>query len=96
MPSFAQIIVWVVVGLIGGSLASRLVTWDRVGFGRWTNLAVGLLGALIGGALFRLFGLWPQLDLITISLRDIVAAVIGSLIVVLIWALYVQYSRRSA
>ena len=96
MPSFAQIIVWVVVGLIGGSLASRLVTWDRVGFGRWTNLAVGLLGALIGGALFRLFRLWPQLDLITISLRDIVAAVIGSLIVVLIWALYVQYSRRSA
>ena len=96
MPSSAQIIVWVVVGLIGGSLASRLVTWDRVGFGRWTNLAVGLLGAMIGGALFRLFGLWPQLDLITISLRDIVAAVIGSLIVVLIWALYVQYSRRSA
>ena len=95
MPSFAQTIVWVVVGLIGGSLASRLVTWDKVGFGRWTNLGIGLLGALIGGALFRLLGLWPQLDLITISLRDIVAAVIGSLIILLVWALYTRYARSS-
>lgn len=93
MPAFAQLVVWVVVGLIGGSLASRIVTWDKVGYGRWTNLGVGLIGALIGGLLFRLLDLWPQLELITISLRDIVAAVIGSLIVLLVWTLYARYSR---
>ena len=96
MPEFAQIVVWIVVGLIGGSLASRIVTMDKVGYGRWTNLGIGLLGALIGGALFRLLGLWPQLDLITISLRDIIAAIIGSLIVLLIWALYKRYGRPAA
>ncbi len=81
MPSFYQVIVWIVVGLIGGALAGRLVTWDSTGFGRWRNLGLGLAGALVGGFLFWLFGLFPELDRIAVSLRDIVAAVIGSLIV---------------
>ena len=81
MPSVDQLIVWVVVGLLGGSLAGLLITWDREGFGFLRNLGVGLAGALVGGLLFRLFGILPSLDKIAISLRDIVAAVIGSLIV---------------
>lgn len=86
MPSVDQLIVWIVVGLIGGSLAGLLTTWDRGGFGHLRNLALGLVGALVGGLLFRLLGLFPQLDRIAISLRDVVAAVIGSLIVlVLLW-----------
>jgi hypothetical protein len=36
--------------------------------------------------LFRIFGFLPTLDKITISLRDIVAAIVGSLIVlVALW-----------
>lgn len=81
MPSVDQLIVWVVVGLIGGGLASRIITWDREGFGLFRNLALGLAGALIGGLLFRLFGWLPNLDKIAVSLRDIVSAVVGSLIV---------------
>ncbi len=80
MPSFAQMIVWIVVGLIGGGLASRLITWDREGFGTFRNLGLGLVGALIGGLLFRSFNLLPGLDRVSVSLRDIVAAVVGSLI----------------
>jgi uncharacterized membrane protein YeaQ/YmgE (transglycosylase-associated protein family) len=86
VPSFAQIIVWIVIGLIGGGLASRLITWDREGFGIFRNLGLGLVGALIGGFLFRLFNLYPGLDKIAVSLRDIVAAVAGSLIILVgIW-----------
>jgi uncharacterized membrane protein YeaQ/YmgE (transglycosylase-associated protein family) len=81
MPSVDQFIVWIVVGLIAGGLASRVVTWDAKGFGRLRNLGLGLAGALIGGLLFRLFGLFPGLDRISVSLRDIVAAVVGALIV---------------
>lgn len=81
MPSTVQLLVWIIVGLLGGSLAGVLVTWERGGFGVVRNLGIGLIGALIGGFLFRLFGLFSGLDKLTISLRDVVAAVIGSLLV---------------
>jgi uncharacterized membrane protein YeaQ/YmgE (transglycosylase-associated protein family) len=73
MPSVDQLIVWIVVGLLGGSLAGLLITWDREGFGVLRNLGVGLVGAIVGGLLFRLFGLLPGLEKIAISLRDVVA-----------------------
>ena len=48
---------------------------------------MGLIGAFVGGLLFRLFGLFPGLDQIAISLRDLVAACAGSLLVLLaLWA----------
>ncbi|WP_262299907.1 GlsB/YeaQ/YmgE family stress response membrane protein [Microvirga sesbaniae] len=86
MPSLAQVIVWVIVGLIGGSLAGLIVTWKRRGFGFLQNLGIGLVGALVGGLLFRLLGLFPRLDAVTISLRDVVAACAGTLLVlVVLW-----------
>jgi len=48
--TFAQIIVWLIVGLLGGTLAGVVVRWQRKGFGWWTNLGIGLVGALVGGA----------------------------------------------
>jgi uncharacterized membrane protein YeaQ/YmgE (transglycosylase-associated protein family) len=81
MPSIDQLIVWIVVGLLGGGLAGALMTWERGGFGLLRNLALGLAGALVGGLLFRVFGIWPALDKIAISLRDVVAAFVGSLVV---------------
>ena len=83
MPSFGQVVVWILIGLIGGGLAGLLTTWEKGGYGWVRNLGLGLAGALIGGVLFRLLGLFPQLDKYTISLRDIVAAVAGSLLVLL-------------
>lgn len=82
--SIAQIVVWAIVGLIAGSLVGFVVKGDRKGFGLWSNLSIGLAGALIGGLLFRLLGLFPGLDQVTISLRDVTAAVIGSLLVLAI------------
>ena len=81
MFSVDQVIVWIVVGLLGGGIAGALMTRKRGGFGLWKNLALGLTGAIIGGLLFRIFGIWPGLDKIAISLRDIVSAVVGSLLV---------------
>jgi uncharacterized membrane protein YeaQ/YmgE (transglycosylase-associated protein family) len=74
---------WIIIGLIGGSLTGLLAKRDREGFGMMTNLGLGLAGAFVGGLLFRLFGLLPDLDRISISLRDVVAAVIGSLLVLI-------------
>jgi uncharacterized membrane protein YeaQ/YmgE (transglycosylase-associated protein family) len=86
MPSINQIVVWIIIGLLGGSLAGPIITRERKGFGILRNLGVGLVGALVGGLVFRLFGIFPGLDKIAISLRDVVAALIGSLLVLaLIW-----------
>jgi uncharacterized membrane protein YeaQ/YmgE (transglycosylase-associated protein family) len=79
--SFAQIVVWIIVGLLSGSLIGLIVKRERKGFGMAANLALGLAGALVGGMVFRLFGLFPELDNISISLRDITAAVFGALLV---------------
>ena len=81
MLSFDHLIVWIVVGLIGGGLAGALTTWERGGFGLFRNLGLGLVGALVGGLFFRVFGIWPGLDKIAISLRDVIAAFVGSLVV---------------
>jgi len=81
MPSLAQLIVWIVMGLVGGSLAGLIITRERKGFGLVRNMGLGLAGAIVGGLLFRLLGLLPGLDQIAISLRDVVAAFAGSLIV---------------
>jgi uncharacterized membrane protein YeaQ/YmgE (transglycosylase-associated protein family) len=93
MPSLDQFVVWIVVGLIGGSLAGLLITWERKGFGLLRNLAVGLVGALVGGFIFRMLGLLPGLDKYAISLRDVVAAVIGSLLVLIGLWLWQRYTK---
>jgi len=50
-----QIIVWIIVGGFAGTVAGRLVTWRKEGLGRWTNFLVGIVGAFIGGEVFKLF-----------------------------------------
>lgn len=83
---FEQLIVWLIVGLVGGSLAAVVVKRERKGFGVILNLGLGLAGAVVGGLVFRLFGLFPDLDKISISFRDVVSATLGSvLVLVILW-----------
>ena len=80
----SQIIVWLVVGAISGTLAGAVAKRSKQGYGRFTNIGIGLVGALIGGLLFRLFNLNLGLGSISVSLEDIVAAFVGSLLFLLI------------
>jgi uncharacterized membrane protein YeaQ/YmgE (transglycosylase-associated protein family) len=90
--SLSQIVVWLIVGALGGTLAGALVRWQREGFGWWTNLGIGLVGAVVGGLLFRLFGILPSLESISISLRDVVSAFTGSILFLIgLWL----WQRRS-
>jgi uncharacterized membrane protein YeaQ/YmgE (transglycosylase-associated protein family) len=87
MFSLDRVVVWLIIGLLGGSLAGLLIKRERTGFGILRNLGLGLVGAFVGGLLFRLFGLFPGLDKILISLRDVMAAIVGSLLVLAaLWA----------
>lgn len=90
--TIGKVIAWVVAGILAGSLTGMLVTRSRKGFGHLGNLTIGLIGGLIGGSLFEIFGISLGLDDIRVSLQDLVAAFIGSLLFLLIvWAL----KRRS-
>ncbi|MFZ0502510.1 MAG: GlsB/YeaQ/YmgE family stress response membrane protein [Chthoniobacterales bacterium] len=87
MLSVVQVVVWLIIGLLGGSLAGLLIKRERTGFGILRNLGLGLVGAFVGGLLFRLFGLFSELHKISISLRDVMAAIVGSLLVLAaLWA----------
>jgi uncharacterized membrane protein YeaQ/YmgE (transglycosylase-associated protein family) len=78
--SLQQIIVWLVIGAIAGSLAGMIVKRSKQGFGRFTNLGIGLVGAVVGGFLFWLVGIDLGLGDISVSLEDIVAAFVGSIV----------------
>ncbi len=94
MPiTLAQIVVWLIIGLIGGTLAGMLVKRERAGFGLWTNLGIGLVGALVGGLLFRIFDLLPALEQVAVSVRDVISAFVGSLLFLLGWWIW-QISSR--
>jgi uncharacterized membrane protein YeaQ/YmgE (transglycosylase-associated protein family) len=93
-----EIITWLIVGALAGSLAGMLVKRSRSGFGHIVNVAIGLVGALIGGSLFKVLGI--NLGLagnITISSEQIVAAFVGSLLfLAIIWAIRKWRAGKSA
>ena len=57
------------------------------------NLGLGLAGALIGGGVFRIFGVLPGLDSIAISIRDVIAAIAGSLPLVIAFWLWQRFKK---
>ena len=93
MPSVAQFITWLIVGLLAGSAAGIVITRQRKGFGLAANLALGTSGAIIGGAIFRIFALFPRLDAVAVSLRDLLAAFLGSLFVLAVYWAWQRYGR---
>ena len=91
--TFGQILVWLIVGALAGSFTGMVVKRSKKGFGIYTNLGIGLVGALLGGLLFKLFDINLGLGAIAVSFEDLIAAFAGSLIFLGILRA-VQKSRR--
>jgi len=92
-----KIIIWLILGAFAGTLAGRLATFSRTGFGRWTNLAIGMLGAVVGGFLFSLLGIDLGLGELKITFEDLISAFVGSLLCIFAWWLIRRrIPRRSA
>ena len=49
-----SLVAWIVLGLISGFIASKIV--NRTGEGFFLDIALGIIGAIIGGWLFNVFG----------------------------------------
>ena len=76
--TISKIIVWLIIGALAGTLAGRLVTFSKQGLGFWTNLGLGMLGAVVGGGLFWLLGIDLGLGEIKITFEDLISAFVGS------------------
>jgi uncharacterized membrane protein YeaQ/YmgE (transglycosylase-associated protein family) len=76
------IISWLIVGAIAGYLAGMLVKGDE-SLGVIGHIVLGIIGALVGGFVA---GLLTGGDYISgINITTIVVAVIGAVIVVVVW-----------
>lgn len=74
-----NIVAWIVVGLLAGLLARWIVRDDRSGC--LYTVAVGILGALIGGALMHAGGHEGINDF---SLRSLLVAAVGAILLLLV------------
>ena len=74
------IISWIILGLIAGFIGSKIV--DKQGQGLWLNIALGIIGALVGGFLFDLFGATGATGL---NIWSMIVAIVGSVVVLLIY-----------
>lgn len=72
------ILIWVAIGIIAGWLASVVVG----GGGLIRYLITGLIGAFVGGFLFKLVGI--NIDLGNAYVNEIVVAAIGAVVIVLL------------
>ena len=71
-----SILAWLVLGLVSGFIGSKVV--NRTGSGLVGDIALGIVGALVGGFIFNLFGASGVTGLNPYSL---IVAVIGSVVV---------------
>jgi uncharacterized membrane protein YeaQ/YmgE (transglycosylase-associated protein family) len=80
------LIVWLIIGALGGYIAGIIIRDRRRGFGVIGNIVIGLIGALIGGFLFQALGITVGSS-IQIGGDDVLAAVVGSLILIFVLSL---------
>ncbi len=67
---------WLVLGLIAGFIASKIV--NKSGEGMLMDIVLGVIGAVVGGFLFSLVGAEPVTGL---NIYSMFVAVIGAVVV---------------
>ena len=75
-----SIIAWLVVGLIAGFIGSKIV--NKTGEGVVLDIVLGVIGAVVGGFLFNMFGA-HGVD--GVNLYSILVAVVGAVIVLVVY-----------
>lgn len=83
-----SIIGWILLGLIAGFIGSKIV--NNSGQGLLLDIALGIVGALVGGFLFSAFG---TSGITGFNIWSLIVAVIGS--VVVLWLYHTVAGRRS-
>ena len=83
-----SILGWIILGLIAGFIGSKIV--NRQGQGFWLDIALGIVGALVGGFVFSLFG---SEGVTGLNIWSMIVAIAGSVVVLLIYNALVGHRR---
>lgn len=71
---------WIIVGIFAGALARSFMRSGNRPF--WSDLVLGLIGALVGGFVAGLFDLYKPDGGISLVCANLVIATIGAMIVI--------------
>ena len=82
--TYGELVIWLTVGALVGSIAGSWATRTRQGYGLIGNLSLGVLGAILGGALFEVLGINLGLYELKLTVEDLIAAGFGSAVVLLL------------
>ncbi len=83
-----SILAWLILGLIAGFIGSKIV--NRTGEGLLLDIVLGVVGALVGGFLFNMFG---AVGVTGLNLWSLVVAVVGAVVVLIVY--HMIFGRRA-
>ncbi len=78
--SAMSFLAWIVLGLIAGFIGSKMV--NKTGEGLIRDVLLGIVGAIVGGFLFNLFGASGVTGL---NLYSLIVAVVGAVIFLVVY-----------
>jgi len=71
---------WIVLGLVAGFVGSKIV--NKTGEGLFLDIVLGIVGAIVGGWLFSMFGASGVTGL---NLYSFAVAVVGAIVVLVVY-----------
>ena len=71
---------WIILGLLAGFIASKIV--NKRGEGAGLDILLGIIGAVVGGFVMRLFGVRGVSGL---NLHSLIIAVCGAILVLIVY-----------
>ncbi len=75
-----SILAWIVLGLIAGFIASKLV--NKTGEGLLIDIILGIVGGVVGGWLFNAFGMSGVTGL---NIWSLLVAVVGAVVFLVVY-----------
>ena len=82
-----SILGWIILGLISGFIASKIV--NKQGSGIIVDIILGIIGAIVGGFVFTQFGAAPVTGF---NIYSMLVAIVGAIIV--LWLYHMIFGRR--
>jgi uncharacterized membrane protein YeaQ/YmgE (transglycosylase-associated protein family) len=83
-----NVFAWIILGLIAGFIGSKIV--NKSGQGMIMDIALGVVGAIVGGVIFNFFG---AAGVTGLNIWSLLVSIIGAIVV--LWVYHMVSGRRA-